>query len=324
MAQFLRPDGVTASSGVWGGSWADIDETVASDADYLESPSNPASGEFYEVSLTNMVALPEFQTDHIVRTRYAKSANAGRTINLTVALLQGGTVIASATYNDISSAFTTSELSLTLAEIQAITDYDDLRLRFDPVIGGGGQPRTCQISWAETQIPDYPALLEKSVSDTLSVGVVDAVDTLTAEVSVVDALNVSLLEAFQVLAALTAADSLNVSVVEVSSPVLAIMGRNDTLSISVQESTTSEVFSSVADTLSVSVAEARTLASTTSVVDALSVSVTEASIVSQSVPVQGPYGTTAYGTVWYGGVISEGVAPPVVTAKGPPLTVHVV
>lgn len=160
MAQFGRPSSDTINVGPFTGVGATspnlyqaIDETAASDADYIESPSNPAGTEQYGTLLSSM-GDPALSTGHIVRYRYAKSGSAGRQINLTMRLLQGATEIASWTHTNISNVAATAAQTLTGTQADAITDYSDLRLRFDPTSSGGGAGRTARLFWAEMEVPN--------------------------------------------------------------------------------------------------------------------------------------------------------------------------
>jgi hypothetical protein len=134
MAQFARPDGDT-SVGAWttnaGGSsslFATLDETSPSDADFVRSELSP-SASAYECSLSN-IEDPQSSAGHVVRYRYAKDAAGGQSVDLTVQLRQGTTVIASATHTNISETVAAGSITLSGAEADAITDYTDLRLRF--------------------------------------------------------------------------------------------------------------------------------------------------------------------------------------------------
>jgi RHS repeat-associated protein len=155
--QFARPDGLASSSGTWVGTFASINEVTANDANFIASPTSPTTSHFYEVSLSD-VDPPSTTTGITFRYRYAKSGNnSGKTINLTVELRQGTTVIAAQTHNNIpgvtGSGWQLGTLTLTPTQAAAITNYADLRLRFRPSSTGGGQGREAQVSWAETQIP---------------------------------------------------------------------------------------------------------------------------------------------------------------------------
>lgn len=157
VTQWGRPDGTSGSNGTWTGSAANMDEITPNDSDFLASPSNPTSSNFYEVTLSD-VQPPATTTGITVRYRYAKSGdNGGRSINLTVELRQGTTVIGSQTHPNIpgvsGSGWQQASLTLTPAQAALITNYADLRVRFRPTTSGSGQGRQAQISWAETEFP---------------------------------------------------------------------------------------------------------------------------------------------------------------------------
>jgi hypothetical protein len=142
MAQFGRPSADTNNPGSWttegGGStsiFQSIDESAASDADYVRSPLAPSSS-VYVTELSNLED-PVSSSGHILRTRYAKDATGGAQINLTVELRQGytnegsqGTLIATRTFTNISNTFTTDSYTLSGAEADAITDYTSLFVRY--------------------------------------------------------------------------------------------------------------------------------------------------------------------------------------------------
>jgi hypothetical protein len=138
-AQFARP-----TSDAHAGSWltdtgaatnlfATIDETTASDADYIRSPTDPSNAPV--VVKIGAITDPASSTGHIFRYRYLKSGTA--TIDLVAQLRQGyvsegspGTLIASASHTNISASATTAALTLTGGEADAITNYGDLYFRF--------------------------------------------------------------------------------------------------------------------------------------------------------------------------------------------------
>ena len=64
-----------------------------------------------------------------MRYRYIKEGT--NTINLVVYLVQGTTTIASWTHNDIAATYTDAEQTLTSGEADSITNYSDLRVRFE-------------------------------------------------------------------------------------------------------------------------------------------------------------------------------------------------
>ena len=135
--QFARPDGDSAI-GSWtddGGGTTDIYQSIdeaqeADDSDFIHSEANPASNSIYVATLSN-VTDPEVSHSHIVRYRYQKN-DANQTINLIVRLKQGAsTTIASNTHNGITTTWTDGEFTLSGAETDNITDYDDLRIEVE-------------------------------------------------------------------------------------------------------------------------------------------------------------------------------------------------
>jgi hypothetical protein len=133
MAQFARPSqDVTAWAS---GTFANIDETVASDSDYVSSETSPNNDPY--VCKLSTVTDPVASANHFVRYRYRKSASGAPTTNLTVQLRQGytnegapGTLIEAWSHSDISSTFTEEEQELGTTETDSITDYSSLYLRF--------------------------------------------------------------------------------------------------------------------------------------------------------------------------------------------------
>lgn len=133
MAQFGRPE---ADITAWAsGTFADIDESVASDADFVSSDSAP-SADPYVTRLSDMED-PVSSSGHIVRYRYRKNSAGGAQIDLTVQLREGyvnegtpGTLIEEWIHTDISESFTGQAQTLGATEADAITDYTDLFLRF--------------------------------------------------------------------------------------------------------------------------------------------------------------------------------------------------
>src|SRR3990167_5351662 len=141
MAQFGRPSTDTTLGSYTdqgGGStsiFGTIDEVVADDGDFIQSPLAPANAA-YVTKLTS-VEDPQSSTGHVVRYRYQKNASGGAQINLTVELRQGyvsegslGTLIAQWVHTDIPSTWTGQAQTLSGAQADAITNYADLFLRF--------------------------------------------------------------------------------------------------------------------------------------------------------------------------------------------------
>jgi hypothetical protein len=142
MAQFARPfldvtrtdweedDGTTVAI------FDQIDESAASDADFIRTGAAPSNAIF--VCKLSPVVDPVASTGHIVRYRYKKDAAGGDAVDLLVELRQGyvsegtpGTLIEDAAHADIGGAsWTDGSFTLDAAEADAITNYADLYLRF--------------------------------------------------------------------------------------------------------------------------------------------------------------------------------------------------
>jgi len=103
-----------------------VDESVASDTDYIKTAQPPGSNEF-ETLLTS-VTDPVSSTGHIMRWRRRKQPSDGAQINLTVRLLQGTTQVTSQSDTNIPTTFTDTSYTLSGAEADAITNYGDLRV----------------------------------------------------------------------------------------------------------------------------------------------------------------------------------------------------
>lgn len=141
MSQFARPS-TDATKGNWTDQGAGttnlfqaIDETVASDADYVQSGLAPSA----DVYVTKLSAVedPQSSSGHTVRYRYGKNASGGAQINLTVELRSAytnestqGTLIASWSHTDVSDVLATAAQTLAGAEADSITSYGNLYLRF--------------------------------------------------------------------------------------------------------------------------------------------------------------------------------------------------
>jgi hypothetical protein len=142
MAQFGRPSADT-HKGNWSGDpdntnlFENLNDATANDASFVQSEFAPASSP-YVTKLSNMTD-PGVNTGHVVRYRYYKDPSAGAQVNLVVELRKNyvseasqGTLIASATHNDIPGGVTAGSISLSTMEADAITgaEYEDLYLRF--------------------------------------------------------------------------------------------------------------------------------------------------------------------------------------------------
>ena len=170
MAQFLRPDGVISQGG-WTGGFAEIDEATANDADRAYSVNNP-NGSVFEVSLSNPSGTPAAGSVTF-RYRAAQVNNGtpdggGTAVTLDVILVQGTTTIATESQQTLTGSYVLHELALTTPQRDAITDWNDLRIRFTAT-GGGGNPasrRGAGVSWAELEAPDSAASITGTLAAT--------------------------------------------------------------------------------------------------------------------------------------------------------------
>jgi len=125
--QYARPE-----SDVTDGSWTDqsagtslyvaIDEVTASDADYIQSTTDPANDECV-IQLSDL-ATPDAGT-RTLRYRYKKD-QTGNQINLTVGLYDGNTLIQATTHTNIGTSYVDGALVIT----NTISTWTDLRVRF--------------------------------------------------------------------------------------------------------------------------------------------------------------------------------------------------
>ena len=164
MAVFVRPDG-DISTGNWASTpdlWQKIDETPFSDSDFVQSENDP-SNDIMEVTLENQ-SDPASSTGHIVRYRLARNQSGGGqpgTLNVIVGLYQGTTLIATQTESDVPLAFAEYSFTLTGGEADNITDYDDLRIRWDADKSAGARTTWCELSFAEFETPSAAATFDQ-------------------------------------------------------------------------------------------------------------------------------------------------------------------
>lgn len=112
-----------------------IDETIASDADFIRTQLTPTN-DVYVAKLTAIVD-PQSSNAHTVRYRYGKDVASGDSIDITVELRQGyiseasmGVLIASASHPNVAPGFVDGSIALTGVQADSISDYADLYLRF--------------------------------------------------------------------------------------------------------------------------------------------------------------------------------------------------
>jgi hypothetical protein len=138
MAQFARPSATTNNPGGWtdqaGGSTnihQSVDETVADDNDYIQSPLTPSNA--VVVMQLSSVTDPVSSSGHTWRYRYGKNASAGDQIDITVEIRQGyvsegnlGTLIKSNTHTNAGGFPQAGSITLSAGEADSITNYGDL------------------------------------------------------------------------------------------------------------------------------------------------------------------------------------------------------
>ncbi len=122
------------------------------DSTYWISPTSPAN----EIIGTTLASVtdPEVSTGHIVRSRNKKDTTGGRQIDILLRLKQSSTSIATATFTDIDTTWTTRSFTLTGGEADSITDYSLLRIETEAIAVGGGQGRNAWESAHEFECPD--------------------------------------------------------------------------------------------------------------------------------------------------------------------------
>ena len=168
MPTFVRPDG-DQTVGNWTPTpsspttlWDKIDETPFSDTDFVQSENDP-SNDIMEVTLENQTTPPS-TTGLVVRYRLARNQSGGGqpgTLDVIVGLYQDTTLIATATHSNIGLGFAGFSFTLSVPEADNITDYDDLRIRFDANKSAGARTTWCELSHAEFETPSAVGTLEQ-------------------------------------------------------------------------------------------------------------------------------------------------------------------
>ena len=191
MAQFGRPISDLQNTSITGGFGA-IDETSASDADFLYSADNTDT--VYECGLTSTLLDPTTGSSHTFRYRIAEidggvlGDGAGNgTVTVQTSLRQGATVIATDTTRNCTNAWSSHTLTITTGEADNITDYTNLRLYFNILSPTGGAPggrRGAGISWGELEVPERITIFDESItlsggSSIINVGELVMLPTLT-------------------------------------------------------------------------------------------------------------------------------------------------
>lgn len=164
MSQIARPASDVTVTSVTGTPtntnnrrWENVGELVPSDASLAYGANNVAAT--HTVGL-GAVLDPEVSDGHAFRYRIAKTnagalSDTGAAVSVTVALLQGTTVIATDEARVVTGTWTLYERVLTPAEADAITDYGALRLRMTTTASGGttANRRGGAWAWAALEVP---------------------------------------------------------------------------------------------------------------------------------------------------------------------------
>lgn len=125
--------------GVTDNLYTAIDEASYDDTDYLVSPYNSTG--YVEIAIP--ADEPDFKQDHILRVRFIANTN-----NLDIGLYQGATSIKQFS-TSAGGSFATVEIVLSSSEIANITDYSDLRVRFN----ASSTTARVYVSWVQLQLP---------------------------------------------------------------------------------------------------------------------------------------------------------------------------
>jgi hypothetical protein len=182
-AQYARPDGdqsVTNWTGVGSSPYYDeIDETSTDDdTTYTQSPSvaSGSSSDDAEFTLSDPTD-PAIHTGHTVRYRWRNpGADFGSgDISFVARLMQGGTTIASQSHSyatvEAQTTYTTSSFTLTTGEAANITNYNDLRIKFDITIdcAVACSDKYVRVTWSELEVQIIPIRVPPAVTIVLVV-----------------------------------------------------------------------------------------------------------------------------------------------------------
>jgi hypothetical protein len=126
-AQELNPNS-DIDTGTWivAPLYPKIDESFPDDTDFISSANNP-SNSTCEVKLETGLD-PQVSTGHVVYYRCKKS-DQDYTMGLTVRLMQGASMIAEWTHNNVPFEWTEFEQTLSTVQANSITDYSDLSVK---------------------------------------------------------------------------------------------------------------------------------------------------------------------------------------------------
>jgi len=157
MTQYARPDS-DVSDGNWYNSagnqtnlYSYVDETSASDSDYIYADDNFGSTETCILGLGS-VTDPSSATLHKFTVRAKENSGFGG-VDFIVTLQQGGSDIATSSTHAPSSSFANFTTTLSASQANSITDYGALRLKIEATDNFGTGART-SVSHAYFECPD--------------------------------------------------------------------------------------------------------------------------------------------------------------------------
>jgi hypothetical protein len=145
MSQTLRPDSNVTQTNVVGG-FADIDETIASDADFVAS--NSSSIGTLVVGLSSPSGTPGTGTSTI---RYRAAKVGTGSLTATIALLENTTVLDTAPAQSLTTTYTTYTWN---PDTSGVSNWANVRFRCR---FSADASATGRLSWMEFQVPS-PAL----------------------------------------------------------------------------------------------------------------------------------------------------------------------
>lgn len=157
MAQFLRPDSQTINTGTFTNTFANIDEAVASDADFMYSTTGVLANITYDFtaplgSIQSGTCTARFR---LAKTNIGTVDGTGNVVTVTPRVHDGtaGNIVVG---TGLSITGTWTEYTLTFAR-SLIQDPSTLRLTLDVVTNTGGNAsnrRGMGVSFAEIELPD--------------------------------------------------------------------------------------------------------------------------------------------------------------------------
>jgi hypothetical protein len=176
MAQILRPDSdaVLTEIGSSTPAYTSLDEATPSDADYAWSNDNTIAR--LEVGIQNPSGTPASGTItiryRIALTDSGTVIGSGSASTVIARLIEGTSVLSSDAQRTATGTWTQYSWNVSTS---VVTDWTNLRVRFD-ITGGGGSPanrRGMGVSWTEVEVPDAATTVSGSFTADayISVGV---------------------------------------------------------------------------------------------------------------------------------------------------------